>query len=207
LSDGDEGLEALRQQHFPHNLWLLDRWHVTQAVRTFTVSHHAEFRRLMQPVYHADSEAALEALCTSPLRRQHPHELRALFGYLLGNRDGIDNWQQIPAGLRRTVGRRPARVKAGSGGVEKNLEVRINRRFKRQGRAGIRCGPNASSNSYKPTRSLAALVDGHVPAPHCSHHRALILRSRPFPVHNRALAERARVRSVPCDPGDRVTPT
>jgi hypothetical protein len=135
LSDGDEGLERLRERHFPDARWLLDRWHLIQAVRALTGPDQPEFARLMAPLWRADSEAALEALHTSPWRLRRPKEYRALFGYLLGNRQGIDAWKQIPASLRRAAGRTPAVVKAGSGAVEKNIEVHINRRFKRQGRS------------------------------------------------------------------------
>lgn len=135
LSDGDEGLERLRENHFPHTPWLLDRWHIAQAVRALTGPDQAQFHRLLQPIWNADSQAALEALRTSPLRRQRPKEFHALFGYLLGNREGIDAWRQIPAWLRRGRGRTPPTVKPGSGAVEKNIEVLINRRFKRQGRS------------------------------------------------------------------------
>jgi hypothetical protein len=44
----------------------------------------------------AQSEAVLEALRTSPYRECRPLEFKALFGYILGNRDGIDNWHLIP---------------------------------------------------------------------------------------------------------------
>jgi hypothetical protein len=135
VSDGDEGLERLRENHFPQTPWLLDRWHIAQAVRAFTGPDANEFRRLMTPVWQADSEAALQALRESPLRPQRPKEFRALFGYLLGNRDGLDAWRQIPPALRRGQGRVAAPVKCGSGAVEKNIEVEINRRFKRQGRS------------------------------------------------------------------------
>lgn len=135
LSDGDEGLERLRENFFPQAKWLLDRWHIAQAVRALTGPDQREFVRLMQPLWRADSEAALQALSLSPLRPKRPEAFRALFGYLLGNREGIDAWKQIPAGLRRSTGRRAAAVKSGSGAVEKNIEVEINRRFKRQGRS------------------------------------------------------------------------
>jgi hypothetical protein len=135
LSDGDEGLERLREKHFPQATWLLDRWHIAQAVRAFTGPDQPEFTRLMTPLWRADSEAALAALRTSPWRHRRPGQFRTLFGYLLGNREGIDAWRQIPAGLRRATGRTPAAVKSGSGAVEKNIEVQINRRFKRQGRS------------------------------------------------------------------------
>jgi len=135
LSDGDEGLERVRQSQFPGALWLLDRWHIAQAVRTLVTHNEAEFQRLMKPVWQADSEAVLQAIRTSPLRTQRPQEFRELFGYVLGNREGIDNWKLIPASLRRSVGTKAAPVKCGSGAVEKNIEVQINRRFKRQGRS------------------------------------------------------------------------
>ena len=135
VSDGDEGLERLRENSFPHRPWLLDRWHMAQAVRAFTGPNQDEYRRIMRPVWEADSEAVLAALRSSPLRPQRPKEFHTLFGYLLGNREGIDAWRQIPARLRTGPGRRPPPVKAGSGAVEKNIEVEINRRFKRQGRS------------------------------------------------------------------------
>jgi len=135
LSDGDEGLERVRENHFPGALWLLDRWHIAQAVRAFVAHDQGEYQRLMAGVWRADTEAVLEALRTSPLRQQRPKEFRDLFGYLLGNREGIDNWKSLPAGLRRSVRRRPAVIKSGSGAVEKNIEVEINRRFKKQGRS------------------------------------------------------------------------
>ena len=97
-------------------------------------------RHLMRPVWKAESEAVLEALRESSLQQSRPEQFRALFGYLLGNRDGIDNWSLIPARLRRTIGRKIAPVRAGSGVIEKNIEVHINRRFKRQGRSWSRRG-------------------------------------------------------------------
>lgn len=135
LSDGDEGLQHLRQTHFPQSPWLLDRWHITQAVRAFTGPDQAEFARLMRPIWAADSDAALQALSQSPLRPQRPKEFQTLFGYLSGHRDGLDAWRRIPARLRTGRGRTPPAVKSGSGAVEKNIEVEINRRFKRQGRS------------------------------------------------------------------------
>jgi hypothetical protein len=33
LSDGDEGLEWVRQREFNQAIWLLDRWHIARAVR------------------------------------------------------------------------------------------------------------------------------------------------------------------------------
>lgn len=140
LSDGDEGLKWVREREFAQTHWLLDRWHIAQNVRTFVADDQREHRRIMEKVWKSDSEAVLEALRTSPYRLIRPLEFNSLFGYLLGNRDGIDNWHSIPPPLRRSLGRKLAPVRAGSGVVEKNIEVRINRRFKRQGRSWTRSG-------------------------------------------------------------------
>lgn len=140
LSDGDEGLERVREAEFPQALWLLDRWHIARAVRDFVAGDEHQYRRLMTPVWSAQSEAVLETLRRSPLRESRPEQFHTLFGYLLGNREGIDNWRFIPAKLRRSIGRKIAPVRSGSGVIEKNIEVRINRRFKRQGRSWSRLG-------------------------------------------------------------------
>lgn len=139
LSDGDEGLEWMRQREFEDSTWLLDRWHVTERVRKYVGNDQGEFRRIMAGVWASDSEQVLEALrCSSwRLRKQKPEEFRELFGYVLGNREGIDSFHQIPAHLRRSRGREEAAVRAGSGAIEKNVEVHINRRFKRQGRSWV----------------------------------------------------------------------
>jgi hypothetical protein len=106
----------------------------SQAIRAFTGPDRAEFRRLLTPIWNADSPAALEALRASSLRRQRPREFAALFDYLWGHRQGLDAWRHLPAALRRGRGRTPPPVKAGWGAVGKNLAVQINRRCKRQGR-------------------------------------------------------------------------
>jgi hypothetical protein len=76
---------------------LLDRWHVSAAVREFAGNDAGECRRLMEPLWRSDSEAALAALAASPLRGQRPEAFRVLFGYRLGNREGIENWKRPPA--------------------------------------------------------------------------------------------------------------
>jgi hypothetical protein len=140
LSDGDEALERVREAEFPQAVWLLDRWHIARAARDFVAGDQDEYRRIMTPVWKADSEGVLEALRKSPLQQSRGEAFHTLFGYILGNREGIDNWRLIPAKLRRSIGRKIAPVRHGSGVIEKNIEVRINRRFKRQGRSWSRRG-------------------------------------------------------------------
>jgi hypothetical protein len=140
LSDGDEGLKWVKEREFADSHWLLDRWHIAQNVRTLVGEDQMEHRRIMAAVWKSQSEAVLEALGTSPYRQRRPLEFNVLFGYILGNRDGIDAWHNIPSTLRRSLGRRLAPIRSGSGAIEKNIEVRINRRFKRQGRSWTRNG-------------------------------------------------------------------
>jgi len=107
LSGGEEGLERMRE---------------------------AEFGEAM---YARDSEAVLEALRAQrpPAGSMAERRWRELFGYVLGNREGIDAYGQIVAHWRRHNGREGPVVRAGSGAVEKAVEVQINRRFKGQGRS------------------------------------------------------------------------
>jgi Uncharacterised protein family (UPF0236) len=140
LSDRDEGLKWVREREFAKSYWLLERWHIAQNVRTLVCEDEREHRRIMAAVWRSDSEAVLDALRTSPYRHTRPLEFNAVFGYILGNRDGIDNWHLIPASLRRSLGRKLAPVRSASGVIEKNIEVRIGRRFKRQGRSWTRRG-------------------------------------------------------------------
>jgi uncharacterized protein UPF0236 len=140
LSDGAEGLKWVREREFAQSQWLLDRWHIARAVRTLVCEDEREHHRIMTAVWKSDSEAVLEALRTTPYRRTRPLEFNVLFGYILGNREGIDNWHAIPSRLRRSLGRRLAPVRSGSGVIEKNIEVHIARRFKRQGRSWSRRG-------------------------------------------------------------------
>jgi hypothetical protein len=140
LSDGEEGLKWVREREFADTHWLLDRWHIARNVRTLCGDDQREHRRIMNAVWKSDSEAVLETLRSSPYRVTCPSEFHALFGYILGNRDGIDNWHNVPSALRRSLGRRLAPVRSGSGAIEKNIEVCIARRFKRQGRSWTRPG-------------------------------------------------------------------
>ena len=94
-----------------------------------------EQRHTSRGRWKSDSEALLEALRVSSYRHTRPREFNALFGYILANRDGADNWHNIPSPLRRSLGGRLAPVRSGSGVIEKNIEVRVGRRFKRQGRS------------------------------------------------------------------------
>lgn len=134
LSDGDEGLERLRERHFPGEPWVLDRWHIDKRLKAVAGGDGDALRRMRRALYRADSEGLLAELaaCEGPADPKHFTEA---FGYVLGNREGIDAWNEIPKALRTTRGRREAAIKFGTGGIEKNIEVFLNRRFKGQGRS------------------------------------------------------------------------
>jgi len=134
LSDGDEGLERLREKHFPGEPWVLDRWHIDKRLKAVAGENGDALRRMRRALYRADSEALLEELAACEDQADPKHFAEA-FGYVLGNREGIDAWKDIPKALRTTRGRREAAIKFGTGGVEKNIEVFLNRRFKGQGRS------------------------------------------------------------------------
>lgn len=65
-------LGAAEAKRFHQCPWRLDRWHISQAVRAFTAPERAEFRRLVQPVWRTDIEAALHASRLSPYGASGP---------------------------------------------------------------------------------------------------------------------------------------
>ena len=144
LSQGDPGLPQLRQRLFLQAHGLLDRWHLTQALRAFTGPDQAEFQRLRQPLRQADAQAALEALAQSPLRYLRPKEFQTLWGYLHNHRHGIDAWHQIPAALRRGRGRTPPPSKAAQGPSRRTSRCTSTAASNARAAVGIRCGPNDS---------------------------------------------------------------
>ena len=134
MSDGDEGLEWMRERVFAGEVWLLDRWHVDKRLKSLCGENVEALGRMRRALYRADSEALLAEIAA--IESQVDAELfRESFGYILGNREGIDSLHQIPKKLRTAHGRQEPVVKVGTGGVEKNIEVVINRRFKGQGRS------------------------------------------------------------------------
>jgi hypothetical protein len=71
LSDGDEGLERVRDNEFGEAIWILDRWHLSPAVRRYVGNDQREYHRLMAGVYRSDSVAVLAALReSSPVLRR-----------------------------------------------------------------------------------------------------------------------------------------
>lgn len=134
MSDGDEGLERMREQVFAGEVWLLDRWHVDKRLKSLCGDDTAALSAMRRALYRADSEALLAEIAA--VETQVDAALFAeCFGYVLGNREGIDSLHQIPKRWRTARGRQEPVVKVGTGAVEKNIEVMINRRFKRQGRS------------------------------------------------------------------------
>jgi hypothetical protein len=134
MSDGDEGLERMRERVFAGETWLLDRWHVDKRLKSLCGEDTEALGAMRRALYRADSEALLAEIAA--VQGQIDAALFAeCFGYILGNREGIDSLHQIPKKWRTARGRREPVVKVGTGAVEKNIEVMINRRFKRQGRS------------------------------------------------------------------------
>jgi hypothetical protein len=86
-------LQRLRQNHFPHCSWLLERWRIARAVRAFMGPDQAECRRLLQPIWTADNLAAVEALRAGPCAIKAGGGICALLGCCLNNGQGMNGWR------------------------------------------------------------------------------------------------------------------
>ena len=111
ISDGDEGLERMRERHFADDVWLLDRWHVDDRLKTTLRDLPEALGQARRGLYTADSERILEVLA-SVEDKVDPQRFGETFGYILGNREGIDalqdstqrleHWQRPPRAITQT---------------------------------------------------------------------------------------------------------
>ena len=90
-----EGLKWVRQREFAQSYWLLDRWHIAQNVARWWAMMNASSAALWQRLEERQ-RSALRSAAHSAYAKRVQLEFNALFGYILGNRDGIDNWHLIP---------------------------------------------------------------------------------------------------------------
>ena len=132
FGDGAAWIWRLGEELLPEAIWVLDRWHLTaarrRALRAALPDKTARApwsARLEERLEVGDVAGALAVL--DELAAGTPHETLAAFaGYLTTLAPAIPNY----------AARRAAGERIGSGGIEKGVDVVVNRRLK--GRRGMR---------------------------------------------------------------------
>jgi hypothetical protein len=132
LGDGAAWIWRLGGDLLPEATWVLDRWHLTEARRRAlrTALPDKTVRapwsaRLEERLEEGDVPGALAVLAEVAALAPHP-ALTEFAGYLTALAPAIPNY----------AARRAAGERIGSGGIEKGVDVVVNRRLK--GRRGMR---------------------------------------------------------------------
>lgn len=129
LADGEEAIEQLRQLHFPASHFQLDWWHLTRNIRVAMRQNDRLTKLLLQRLYDGQG-AMIPQLLRQKLTtlRDEQQEITELLTYVSSHQAALYTVHKLKA-----QGADPTLLNVGSGAIEKNIEVIISRRFKKQG--------------------------------------------------------------------------
>ena len=136
LADGEEAIESLRQLHFPASHFQLDWWHLTRNIRIAMRQNDRLTHVLLRRLYDGQG-ATIPALLRQKLKTltDEQQEITQLLTYVSRHQASLYTVHT----LKETFPD-PALLNVGSGAIEKNVEVIISRRFKKQGMCWTQAG-------------------------------------------------------------------
>jgi hypothetical protein len=127
LADGEEAIESLRQLHFPASHFQLDWWtrNIRSAMRQNERLTHVLLRRLYE-----GRGATIPTLLRQKLKTltDEQQEITQLLTYVSRHQAALYTVHKLKGTFAD-----PQLLNVGSGAIEKNVEVIISRRFKKQG--------------------------------------------------------------------------
>jgi len=126
-ADGDRWLKDIQQTHFPGAHYQLDLWHLQENIsRTVGIANNPE--GLNKHIYTNRIGTLTKKIYKL---KSVPHDKKqSLIDYINVNRDDILKFRRL-SHLRPKIDRKL--LNSGSGACEKNIEIYIGRRFKKQG--------------------------------------------------------------------------
>jgi hypothetical protein len=130
--DGAPWIKRMCQEYFPGAIYLLDFWHLTEAIRRALGEEHEqacgnwieEIRLSHDPDLLIRRIQSMQGRIRDPDRLKKLQELEV---YVRNNADGIRNWTQ-------------AGFLGSSGAIEKAVDITICRRFKKRGMSWLKPG-------------------------------------------------------------------
>lgn len=167
VSDGAAAIRWIRQRAFPSAIELLDWYHLVEALRRAIGDEQADRLETALAVAGPGDALRLAELLAgwsyedAGLDLGRADKLAAVRGYVLANRQAIENYAIVPL--------------ASSGPMEKAVDIVVARRFKRRGMSWFRRGVsalvrlrllrlNGTWNTYWSSRFAAALRPWPLPA-------------------------------------------
>lgn len=122
ISDGDRWIKEIKNLHFYDAKYHLDWWHLTQNIRRVMRENKRLNNLFLKYLYEGRANRIIEVLATKyQALTKERQQINNLLEYLKNNKEGIYGSKDFEIS------------KVGSGAVEKNIEIIIGRRFKKQG--------------------------------------------------------------------------
>ncbi len=132
IGDGDRWIKEIKNLHFPDAKYHLDWWHLTKNIRRAMRENKRLNTLFLKYLYEGRANRIIDTLATKyKALTKEKQEINNLLEYLKNNREGIYGSKDF------------AIKKVGSGAVEKNIEIIIGRRFKKQGMSWSKEGVQA----------------------------------------------------------------
>jgi hypothetical protein len=132
IGDGDRWIKEIKELHFPTAKYHLNWWHLTKNIRKAMRENRRLNNLFLRYLYQGKANRIIDTLATKyRALTQERQEIHSLLEYLKNNKEGIYGSKEL--GID----------KVGSGAVEKNIEIIIGRRFKKQGMSWSKQGAQA----------------------------------------------------------------
>jgi hypothetical protein len=132
IGDGDRWIKEIKNLHFPTAKYHLDWWHLTKNIRKAMRENKRLNKLFLKYLYQGEANRIIETLATKyQVLARERQEISSLLEYLKSNKEGIYGSEDFKIN------------KVGSGAVEKNIEIIIGRRFKKQGMSWSKQGAQA----------------------------------------------------------------
>ncbi|RLB74183.1 MAG: hypothetical protein DRH15_15665 [Deltaproteobacteria bacterium] len=132
IGDGDRWIKEIKNLHFPDAKYHLDWWHLTKNIRKAMRENKRLNALFLKYLYEGRAERIIDTLATKyRALTKEKQEINNLLEYLKNNKEGIYGSKDFEIN------------KVGSGAIEKNIEIMIGRRFKKQGMSWSKEGAQA----------------------------------------------------------------
>ena len=132
IGDGDKWIKEIKNVHFPEAHYHLDWWHLTRNIRVAMRENKRLHKLFLKYLYEGEANRIIDILAEKDeALTKERKEIKNLLEYLRNNLRGIYGSKDFP--LHRV----------GSGAIEKNIEIIIGRRFKKQGMSWSKEGAQA----------------------------------------------------------------
>jgi len=131
VADGDRWIRRLKNDYFPSSIGVLDPWHIERSLKiTLGEKKYDLVNLCMDAAFSGDGEEIIKLLLAelADIEADKKEKLASVIKYVQANLDWIANIPKVDC--------------AGSGPIEKTVDITVARRFKKRGMSWYKGGAN-----------------------------------------------------------------